>query len=239
MARGDKAARPFFSISYSGARIMGKAGDVELQAAEETQAKARGAAEQDITIESGKTYDILTDEDLTKKLLVLGLDDFEVKDKTGAAMDKERANGFMRLLAEIESTSKMVEERGFDPKELLADPEAKGSGASMLKKEFSSLEGYGYGPEDWFGGGLQKTLDEVRAHGKNGLSIYRFKGLGEMDKEELFDTTMDPAKRHMLRVRLSDAAEADRIFSLLMGDEVEPRRRFIEENALNVRNLDF
>ena len=182
---------------------------------------------------------VLTDEDLTKKLLVLGLDDFEVKDKTGAAMDKERANGFMRLLAEIESTSKMVEERGFDPKELLADPEAKGSGASMLKKEFSSLEGYGYGPEDWFGGGLQKTLDEVRAHGKNGLSIYRFKGLGEMDKEELFDTTMDPAKRHMLRVRLSDAAEADRIFSLLMGDEVEPRRRFIEENALNVRNLDF
>ena len=64
MTRGDKAARPFFSISYSGARIMGKAGDVELQAAEETQAKARGAAEQDITIESGKTYDILTDEDL-------------------------------------------------------------------------------------------------------------------------------------------------------------------------------
>ena len=64
MTRGDKAARPFFSISYSGARIMVKAGDVELQAAEETQAKARGAAEQDITIESGKTYDILTDEDL-------------------------------------------------------------------------------------------------------------------------------------------------------------------------------
>ena len=64
MTRGDKAARHFFSISYSGARIMGKAGDVELQAAEETQAKARGAVEQDITIESGKTYDILTDEDL-------------------------------------------------------------------------------------------------------------------------------------------------------------------------------
>ena len=64
MTRGDKAARPFFSISYSGARIMCKAADVELQAAEETQAKARGAVEQDITIESGKTYDILTDEDL-------------------------------------------------------------------------------------------------------------------------------------------------------------------------------
>jgi hypothetical protein len=62
--RGAKAARPFFRIDYSGANITCKAGDVELQAAEETQAKARGAVEQDITIESGKTYDILTDEDL-------------------------------------------------------------------------------------------------------------------------------------------------------------------------------
>ena len=60
-----------------------------------------------------------------------------------------------------------------------------------------------------------------------------------MDADELFDTTMNPAKRRMLRVKLSDAVEADRIFSLLMGDEVEPRRKFIEDNALNVRNLDF
>ena len=90
-----------------------------------------------------------------------------------------------------------------------------------------------------FGGGLKKLLDDVRAHGKQGLSVYRFKGLGEMDAEELFDTTMNPAKRRMLRVKLEDAVAADRMFSLLMGDEVEPRRKFIEDNALNVKNLDF
>ena len=109
----------------------------------------------------------------------------------------------------------------------------------MLRKQFSSLSAFGYGPADWFGGGLPKLLEDVRAHGRQGLSVYRFKGLGEMDKEELFDTTMDPAKRRMLRVRLDDAAAADRMFTLLMGDEVAPRRQFIEDNALNVRNLDF
>ena len=86
---------------------------------------------------------------------------------------------------------------------------------------------------------LPDLLEAIRARGRKGMSIYRFKGLGEMDAEELFDTTMNPEKRHMLRVCLSDAVKADRIFSLLMGDEVEPRRRFIEDNALNVRTLDI
>jgi DNA gyrase subunit B len=60
-----------------------------------------------------------------------------------------------------------------------------------------------------------------------------------MDAEELYDTTMNPERRFMKRVMLEDAAAADRMFTLLMGDEVEPRRKFIEENSLNVRNLDF
>ncbi len=133
----------------------------------------------------------------------------------------------------------MVAERGFDAEELLKDDNAQGSGASMLKKQFSALSGFGYDGDDYFKGSLKKLLDDVRAHGKQGLSVYRFKGLGEMDADELFETTMNPEKRRMLRVKLSDAVAADQMFTLLMGDEVEPRRQFIEDNALNVRNLDF
>ena len=186
-----------------------------------------------------KSEYVLTDGELTQRLLTLGLDDFEVKGSDGQPLDKDRAKALMTLLAEIEATCRMVEERGFKPEELVADEAAAGSGASMLRKEFSSLSGYGFGPKDWFEGSLKKLLDDVRTHGKQGLSVYRFKGLGEMDAQELYDTTMDPEKRHMVRVKLNDAVAADRMFTLLMGDEVEPRRKFIEDNALNVRNLDF
>ena len=186
-----------------------------------------------------KTEYVLTDGELTQKLLTLGLDDFEVKGRDGTALDAERAKELMTLLAEIEATSKMVEERGFRPEELVRDESAQSGGASMLKKEFLSLAAFGFTADDWFSGTLPKLLEDVRSHGKQGLSIYRFKGLGEMDDTELYETTMNPATRHMLRVKLSDAVAADRMFTLLMGDEVEPRRKFIEDNALNVRNLDF
>jgi DNA gyrase subunit B len=73
---------------------------------------------------------------------------------------------------------------------------------------------------------------------KEGIQVSRFKGLGEMDAEELADTTMDPANRMLIRVEVEDAAAADRMFSTLMGDQVEPRRQFIEQNAREVRFLD-
>jgi DNA gyrase subunit B len=86
---------------------------------------------------------------------------------------------------------------------------------------------------------IAEILTSVKEAGRKGIQIKRFKGLGEMNAKELFETTMNPEKRKLLRIDLTDAVEAEEMFTKLMGDEVEPRRRFIEDNALNVRNLDI
>ena len=84
----------------------------------------------------------------------------------------------------------------------------------------------------------EELLERVLAAAKKDLTIQRYKGLGEMNPEQLWETTMNPDKRTLLQVQINDAVETDEIFTVLMGDAVEPRRKFIEDNALDVRNLD-
>ncbi len=86
--------------------------------------------------------------------------------------------------------------------------------------------------------GVAQILPSILTLGKTGIEIKRFKGLGEMNSEQLWETTLDPGRRVLLRVTLEEAGEAERLFSVLMGEDVERRRQFIEDHALEVKNLD-
>jgi DNA gyrase subunit B len=102
------------------------------------------------------------------------------------------------------------------------------SPAKLIRKDREQLI---YGPSD--------LLEAILTEGEKGLSLQRYKGLGEMNPDQLWETTLDPEARTLLQVRVEDLAEADDIFTKLMGDVVEPRREFIQNNALSVENLDF
>ena len=133
-----------------------------------------------------------------------------------------------------------------------------------MEKLFSQLEGYGLSIDDYFltqeesvsgeklatkyalanesqvhnVAGVAQVLPEIHRIGKSGMEVKRFKGLGEMNSDQLWETTLDPNVRVLLRVTMQEAAEAERMFSVLMGEDVERRRKFIEDHALEVKNLD-
>ncbi len=129
---------------------------------------------------------------------------------------------------DMEKIIEKIEKMGFDIKRVFeADAEAR-------KKPFKMFSGGEARELDT----LKEGLDYVRKLAKKGLHIQRYKGLGEMNPVQLWDTTMNPDTRTLLKVEMEDAVEADEIFTILMGDQVEPRRDFIERHALEVRNLD-
>jgi DNA gyrase subunit B len=120
------------------------------------------------------------------------------------------------------------------------------SAFTQLRQHLQALDILGPGPYAVLRGedetpveDAETLLAEIKAAGRKGIDIQRYKGLGEMNPEQLWDTTMNPDTRTLLQVRVEDSLGADEIFDKLMGDEVEPRRKFIEDNALNVKNLDI
>ncbi len=157
------------------------------------------------------------------------------EDENDTAMIEKGRNGSRRARHEELYESASI-------KELLGKLAQKGFSldhySAQDKPLFELLEGEGGKEQVRPLFSIPEILSAIKEVGKRGLQIKRFKGLGEMNPKELFETTMNPARRKLLRVDLTDAVEAEEMFAKLMGEEVEPRRQFIEDNALNVRNLD-
>jgi DNA gyrase subunit B len=134
---------------------------------------------------------------------------------------------------ELNKLAKKLQSRGLDAADWHLEVEEPVGGEKPYTKFTVATDGDAVGVA-----GVSEILPTIRRLGQKGMDIQRFKGLGEMNAEQLWETTMDPARRTLKQVLVEDAAEAEHIFSVLMGEKVEPRRAFIEQHALEVRNLD-
>jgi len=158
----------------------------------------------------------------------------EKNEKSNGEEEATAVGEELHEVARIEQIAKKLKaDFGLDLRDFLLTTEKTDSGEAMPTK-FALIRG-----EDSHEiAALGDICPEIRRIGGAGIEIKRFKGLGEMNAEQLWETTMNPSTRTLLNVRLDDAGEADRLFSILMGDDVEKRRRFIQEHALEVQNLD-
>jgi DNA gyrase subunit B len=174
--------------------------------------------------------------------------EIEIKDGGGIDLDKETGLELIEFFEaeEIQELIDKIEKLGFDmiyydhtaqkPQPEKTQAKKRGTTAQPSPKPLAKLKDERGGVVEIFS--LCHLLSYIRQEGKRGMTIQRYKGLGEMNPEQLWETTMDPDRRTLLRVSLEDAVKADEIFTVLMGDSVEPRREFIESHAKEVRNLD-
>ena len=156
----------------------------------------------------------------------------EIKDEV-----RVRAIRDMAEVKHLEEVLKRMDARGVDLTELV--PPVKEDVASGKAREVKPQYVVTHGSHEFYIESMYEFVEKVKDFGKEGLTIQRYKGLGEMNPEQLWETTMDPEKRTLIRVRLEDMVAADKIFDLLMGDQVEPRRQFIQTYAKQVKNLDI
>jgi DNA gyrase subunit B len=142
---------------------------------------------------------------------------------------------------DIDALLLKIEKLGLDAATLIAEPlaQVKEGTSTEVAKKAKSIYRVIHEKEQYDFSSLKEVLGFIKNNASKGMHIQRYKGLGEMNPVQLWDTTMDPEKRTMLKVTLDDAVEADEMFTVLMGDQVEPRRKFIEDNAHLVKNLDI
>jgi len=180
------------------------------------------------------------------RIKVDGQDQFVYSDKELASLtDKEGKEADQDVLhlfeaQEIEELVLKIEKLGFEFETyfgniLAPKPEIVKAGEKKIKAVYRVVNDDDI--KEVFS--LKELLAYIKEVAAKGMHIQRYKGLGEMNPQQLWDTTMDPEKRTILKVTLEDAVEADKMFTVLMGDQVEPRREFIEDHAHQVKNLDI